>query len=125
MWTHVNGMSVSSFKKDERGAILVFFALACAAIFLVAALTFDLGRRASTQTELQSLTDHIALAAAGELDGFPNAIIRAQNAASGLFVRADDATDVDFVIGEGDTLLANFLGVPTAAIRPSAALVSS
>ena len=39
--------------------------ICCAAIFLVAALSFDLGRRASTQTELQSFADNVALAAAG------------------------------------------------------------
>lgn len=98
MWSRVNGMSVSKFKRNEDGAILVFFALACAAIFLVAALTFDIGRRASTQTELQSFTDHVALAAAGELNGFPGAIDRAKEAANQIISDS-------YVIGEGDQAL--------------------
>lgn len=81
-----------NFKDDESGALLVFFALCAAAIFLVAALSFDIGKRASTQTELQSFADNVALAAAGELDGFDNAIIRANTAAANLI------TD-DYVFG--------------------------
>lgn len=74
----------SRFRRDEDGALLVFFAICAAAIFLVAALSFDLGRRASTQTELQSYADNVALAAAGELDGFPMAMARANAAAQNL-----------------------------------------
>jgi hypothetical protein len=68
----------------ERGALLVFFAMCCAAIFLIAALSFDLGKRASTQAELQTYADNVALAAAGELDGMPGAIARATTAANQL-----------------------------------------
>ncbi|MCV6595410.1 MAG: hypothetical protein OIF48_20870 [Silicimonas sp.] len=78
------------FAKAERGALLVFFAMCCAAIFLIAALSFDLGKRASTQADLQSFADNVALAAAGELDGQPGAIARAQNAANRLI--RDEAT---------------------------------
>jgi len=54
-------------------------------VFLgLTALSFDLGRLASTQSELQSFADHVALAAAGELDGAPDAIIRANAAAANL-----------------------------------------
>lgn len=95
MWTQVTGMFVKRFKKEEDGALLVFFAMCCAAIFLIAALSFDIGRRASTQTELQSFVDNVALAAAGELNGFPGAIQRAQNA-------AQDLIQDEFVIGVGD-----------------------
>lgn len=77
-------LDVKKFKRQEDGAMLVFFALCAAAIFLVAALSFDLGRRASTQTELQSYADNVALAAAGELDGFPGAMARATRAAENL-----------------------------------------
>ncbi len=95
MWTQVTGMLLKTFKKSEDGALLVFFAMCCAAIFLIAALSFDIGRRASTQSELQSFVDNVALAAAGELNGFPGAMQRAQNAAQDLILD-------DFVIGEGD-----------------------
>ena len=84
MWTRVTSMTKPNFRRDEEGALLVFFALCCAAIFLIAALSFDLGRRASTQTELQSFADNVSLAAAGELNGFPGAIERAERAAREL-----------------------------------------
>ncbi|WP_176440158.1 Tad domain-containing protein [Boseongicola aestuarii] len=92
-------MNNSKFKNDESGALLVFFALCVAAIFLIASLSFDLGRRASTQTELQSFADNVALAAAGELNGQPDAIPRAIKA-------ANDLIRDNFTFGNGDRTLA-------------------
>lgn len=74
--------TLARFRRDERGAILIFFALALVVILGFAALAFDLGRTASTQTELQSYADNLALAAAGELDGDTNARQRARDAAA-------------------------------------------
>lgn len=91
-------MEKAKFSRDEDGALLVFFAMCVAAVFLIAALSFDLGRRASTQTELQSFADNVALAAAGELNGFDGAIARSTKAANELI--ADK-----FTFGEGDTTL--------------------
>ena len=93
------GQHIDRFRASERGAMLVFFAMSCAAIFVVAALSFDLGKRAATQTELQSFADNVALAAAGELDGMPDAILRAETAAQLLI--QDEAT-----YGVGDGVLA-------------------
>lgn len=76
--------------RDENGAILVFWAFALAAMLGLAALSFDLGRIASTQSELQSFADNVALAAAGELDGQPDSIDRATEAAQTLI--ADSQT---------------------------------
>ena len=90
---------IRRFVRGEKGALLVFFAMCCAAIFLIAALSFDLGKRASTQSELQSFADNVALAAAGELDGMPGALDRAQTAADQLI--RDRVT-----FGEGNRLLA-------------------
>ncbi len=78
--------SLSKFKKEEDGTILIFVALCLAMIVGFAALTFDLGRMASTQTDLQAYADHVALAAAGELDGNADAITRATNAAGAMIV---------------------------------------
>ena len=91
-------MKNSKFARQEDGALLVFFAICAAAIFLVAALSFDIGRRASTQTELQSYADNVALAAAGELNGFPGAVARARRAAENLI-------EDKFTIGEGNRVL--------------------
>lgn len=70
--------------RDEDGTILVFVAISLAVLLGMIALSFDLGRMAATQTELQSFADNVALAAAGELDGKSDAITRAQTAAAAL-----------------------------------------
>ncbi len=90
---------LQKFRQGDDGALLVFFAMCCAAIFLIAALSFDLGKRSSTQTELQSFADHVALAAAGELNGMPGAMARATRAADQLI--RDEVT-----FAEGDGILA-------------------
>ena len=46
------------------------------------AIIFDMGRVSVTQGELQAYADNVALAAAGELDGAPDAITRATAAAA-------------------------------------------
>jgi hypothetical protein len=74
----------TEFLRDDRGAILILWALFLAVAFGFLALAFDLGRVATTQTQLQSFADQVTLAAAGELDGRPDAITRARAAAGGL-----------------------------------------
>ncbi len=69
---------------DDRGAVLVLVTLTLPVILGFAAIVIDLGRLAAQQTELQSFADHVALAAAGELDGEPGAIARAQLAATAV-----------------------------------------
>lgn len=72
------------FGAEEGGAILVFWGMFLAVAFGFLALAVDFGRVASTQTELQSFADQVALAAAGELDGRTDAITRATAAANAL-----------------------------------------
>ncbi|MCO5128908.1 MAG: pilus assembly protein TadG-related protein, partial [Rhodobacteraceae bacterium] len=78
--------TAAGFARDEDGAILVIGAGSLGMIRGMIALSYDLGRMAATQSELQSYADHVALAAAGELDG-----VVAQ-AASGTRHRARAAT---------------------------------
>lgn len=73
------------FARDEEGAILVIVAMSLGIILGMIALSFDLGRIAATQSEMQSYADHVALAAAGELDGESGATTRATNAAAAFF----------------------------------------
>lgn len=87
-----------AFHHDEDGAIFALFAVMLAAFLGLVALSFDFGRQAATQSELQSYADNVALAAAGELDGAPDAIDRAQSAAA-TFI-ADTQT-----FGDGDNVL--------------------
>lgn len=73
-----------AFKDNEDGVILVIWAMALAVMLGIVAISFDMGRIASTQSELQSFGDTVALAAAGELDGKSDAITRATAAAANL-----------------------------------------
>lgn len=75
---------INRFRRSEDGAILVFVAVALAAMIGMAALAFDIGRVTTTQSELQSFADNVALAAAGELDGRSDSITRATNAAANM-----------------------------------------
>jgi Flp pilus assembly protein TadG len=70
-------LPIRRLAEDDRGAVLVYVTVILAALFGIGALVIDIGRLASTQTELQSFADHLALAVAGELDGRPDAITRA------------------------------------------------
>ena len=76
--------SANTFHRNEDGGILIFVALALAVMLGMVAMVFDMGRMATTQTELQSFADNVALAAAGELDGGNDAITRANLAAANL-----------------------------------------
>ena len=51
---------VQGFIHDESGAILVFWAASITVLLGIVALSFDVGRMASTQSELQSFADHVA-----------------------------------------------------------------
>lgn len=73
--------AIGDFARKEDGSLLIFFSVCIIAILGIVALSFDMGRRASTQTDMQSYADNVALAAAGELDGQPDSITRARAAA--------------------------------------------
>ncbi|MEM7718876.1 MAG: Tad domain-containing protein [Pseudomonadota bacterium] len=83
--THIN-----RFASREDGSLLVFFAVSVLTILGIVALSFDLGRRASTQTDMQSFVDNVVLAAAGELDGTENAIANATRAANTVIAATND-----------------------------------
>ncbi len=111
--------SLSKFKKEEDGTILVFVALCLAMIVGFAALTFDLGRMASTQTDLQAYADHVALAAAGELDGNADAITRSTNAAGAMIVDKQFFAEGDQTLDSAADFSLRFLtGLPDPATDP-------
>ncbi len=111
--------SLSKFKKEEDGTILVFVALSLAMIVGFAALTFDLGRMASTQTDLQAYADHVALAAAGELDGNADAITRSTNAAGAMIVDKQFFAEGDQTLDSAADFSLRFLtGLPDPATDP-------
>ena len=103
-----------SFAKAEDGAVLVLWALFLAVAFGFLALSFDLGRVASTQSELQSFADQVALASAGELDGRPDAITRATAAAAGLIRDSQTyAVGATALGGAGDYTITFLSTLPT------------
>jgi Flp pilus assembly protein TadG len=105
----------AGFARDERGAVLVLWALFLAVAFGFLALAFDLGRIATTQTQLQSFADQVALAAAGELDGRADAITRATAAANGLIDGQQTyATGTRTLGGSGDFTLTFLSTLPAS-----------
>ena len=81
---------IGRFLRREDGSLLVFFMVSTVTILGILALSFDLGRRASTQTDMQSFVDNVVLAAAGELNGTPNAIVNATAAANSVILAANE-----------------------------------
>jgi len=99
---------------DERGTILVFFAVALGVILGIVALSFDLGRASITRSELQSFADSVALAAAGELDGNDDAITRATAAAT-LIADSHSFGNTDRTLtGAADYTLTFFAALPAS-----------
>ncbi|KIC31420.1 TadE/TadG family type IV pilus assembly protein [Leisingera sp. ANG-S5] len=75
---------IRQFAREDSGTMLVTWGLTFVVLLGIAAMSFDLGRTGITRSELQSFTDNVALAAAGELDGKDDAITRARAAAANL-----------------------------------------
>jgi hypothetical protein len=103
---------VAGFARSDGGAILVLWALFLAAAFGFLALAFDLGRIATTQTQLQSFADQVALAAAGELDGRGDAIARAEAAAANLISGTQTYASGGQTLGAGDIALTFLTTLP-------------
>ncbi len=81
---------IRAFVRRENGTLLVFFMVSAITILGIVALSFDLGRRASTQTDMQAFVDNVVLAAAGELDGSSQAVVNATNAANTVINAANE-----------------------------------
>jgi hypothetical protein len=69
--------------RDECGVITVMAVIATGLFVAIGGLALDLGRLYNLHSQLQSYADHVALAAAAELDGQAGAIERARRAALG------------------------------------------
>lgn len=111
--------SLRKIRDKEDGTILVFVGMFMVVMIGMAALTFDLGRIASTQTDMQAYTDHVALAAAGELDGNADAITRATAAASGMIDDEQFFADGSQSLGTSADFSLRFLtGLPTPVADP-------
>ncbi len=111
--------TIGKFRTNEEGTILVFVGMCLVVIMGMAALTFDLGRIVSTQTDLQAYSDHVALAAAGELDGNPDAIVRANAAAANMIRDTQFFAEGNQTLGSAADYSLRFLtGLPLPSDDP-------
>jgi putative Flp pilus-assembly TadE/G-like protein len=76
-------MNGRSYNLGESGAVAIWVAGTLAVMIGIMALSFDLGRSATTDTELKWASDAAALAGARQLDGLAGARDRARLAATG------------------------------------------
>lgn len=74
--------------RDEGGAIAPLYALALFGLIGMAGVGFDYARVMALDTELQNAADQAALAAATQLDGRSDSIIRAKQAVDDYFAKA-------------------------------------
>ncbi len=74
---------LKSLARDKKGTVTVFVAAVIPMILGIGALSMDLGRLMTLNTELQSAADAAALAGARELNRFPGAMAKASAAAVG------------------------------------------
>lgn len=78
----------ASFAGNRVGAVSPLYAIALLALIAITGIGFDYGRLAAMQSELQNAADQAALAAATQLDGRSDAMVRARNAATASFASA-------------------------------------
>ena len=83
----------SRFWRDEGAAIAPLYALALFGLIGMAGVGWDYGRLMAMDSELQNAADQAALAAATQLDGGADAMIRARGAANNFL--ANSASDWD------------------------------
>lgn len=91
--------------RDERGSILVQFTITIVAIMGLTGLALDVGRALNLNSDLQKLADAAALAGANQLNGFSDALTRADTAARAV------ANDVHWWDVSAANILAGTAGV--------------
>ncbi len=107
------------FRHAEEGAVLALVAVSLAVMLGFLALTFDFGRLATTQSELQSFVDNVALSAAGELDGRGDSITRATAAANQMISDSHTfGSGASLLSGESDYTIAFYEENPAGPTAP-------
>jgi Flp pilus assembly protein TadG len=100
--------------EDTQGGVLALSVVLLLFLLGTGGLILDFGRVWNSQSELQAFADHAALVAAGELDGTPNAITRANGALAQLITDRQAYASEDVTLDATD-LQATFLdGLPAA-----------
>ncbi|GAA0273337.1 pilus assembly protein TadG-related protein [Alteraurantiacibacter aestuarii] len=80
-----------NFAKDAAAAISALYAVALLGLIAIAGIGLDYGRLVTMQSELQNAADQAALAAATQLNGADDAMVRARTAANAAFASAASA----------------------------------
>ena len=111
---HVICPKPARFAGDEAGSILVLWMMSLVAIIGIIALVFDVGRVQIAHGDMQRFADHVALAAAAELDGASDSITRATNAAAVLISNPQAYGGDGTLTGAGDFTLTFLSGLPPA-----------
>ncbi len=83
------GKAIRKFGGDENGAIAPLYALSLFGLVAMAGVGFDYARVMALDSELQNAADQAALAAASQLDGKTDSIIRAIQATNATFASSD------------------------------------
>jgi Flp pilus assembly protein TadG len=96
------------FADDTRGGILALSVVLLVFVLGTGGLILDFSRVWNSQSELQAFADHAALVAAGELDGTPDAITRANAALAQLISDRQAYASQDVTLDSTD-LQATFL----------------
>ncbi|MFT4706188.1 MAG: hypothetical protein ACJAY6_001625 [Yoonia sp.] len=119
------GSRLACFIRDEAGSILVLWVMSLVAILGITALVFDMGRIQIAQGDLQRFADSVALAAAAELDGKTDSIIRATNAASSLVSTPQSYGGDGTLSGAGDYTLSFLDNLPADDTADPATFVTT
>ena len=82
---------LKTFWTEDRAAISPLYAVGILALVAISGVGFDYGRMMALDSELQNAADQAALAAATQLNGGTDAMVRARNAATNTFATAASA----------------------------------
>jgi hypothetical protein len=99
---------------DTGGGILAFSVVLLLFVLGTGGLILDFSRVWNSQSELQAFADHAALVAAGELDGNPDAITRANNALAQLITDRQAYASQDVTLDASDLQATYLRGLPAA-----------
>ncbi len=93
---------IADFARDRSAAIAPMYAIALFGLIMIAGVGWDYSRMATMDSELQNAADQAALAAATQLDGLPNAMPRARNAATGYLATSTSVWANETKLASGD-----------------------
>lgn len=103
------------FWNDQRGIAMILVAIMLPVMIGFAILAIDMSRATGLHNDLQKGIDALALAGAGELDGRPDSITRANRAITNLIAnRSLFSTSGDHQIALADVTVTYLTGIPAS-----------